>query len=196
MHRRHLSRRAAAHSGVLVAAALVLAALNGPLATHAKVGPPQGIRVLIEEAPPQCGSGFCYSPADADVGRGATVTWFNNTGAAHTVTRCTPAACGGQGPGDGADVLGDSGQFANGASWFFTFRSPGRYAYYCTVDGYKVMHGSVTVHDTGPQSTPTPAQPFGVPLPALPPLPYIPVPVPGVGAGHPSGSTPHALRAF
>ena len=175
---------------MLLAGVLVLSLFGGPHA-RAKVAPPQGTRVLIEETQPQCSAGFCYTPADANIAQGATVTWFNNTGETHTVTRCTPAACAGQGQGDGADAFGDSGPLANGASWFFTFRSPGRYAYYCTVYGYRVMHGSVQVQNTGPQPTATPAQPFGIPLPRFPSLPSLPVPVPGAGAGHTGGDGVH-----
>ncbi len=168
MHGRRRPRRVATGGGAAVLAVLLLLAIHGPLATGAKVTPTQGSRVLIEESPSGCSIGFCYTPADVDISDGATVTWFNNTASAHSVTRCTPAACAGQGPGDGPDGLGDSGPFANGASWFFTFRSPGHYAYYCSLYGYRVMHGSVTVHASGPRATPTPAQPFGIPLPGLP----------------------------
>jgi plastocyanin len=186
MYGRRLRRVAAASGGLTLLAVLVLSGMQRPLATRAYVSTP-GARVLIQEAPPDCSIGFCYSPADVSIAGGATVTWFNNTAAPHTVTRCTPAACDGSGPGDGRDGLTDSGPFGNGATYFFTFKTAGRYLYYCSQYGYKVMHGSVTVHETGPRSTPTPAQPFGVPLPAFPPLPYIPVPVPGVGAGAPHG---------
>ncbi len=184
MRRRRGHRAVLAAGGAGLLALLVLGAYGAP-PTRAYVSPPRGARVLIEEAPPQCSIGFCYTPADVDVASGATVTWFNNTATNHSVTRCTPAACSGGGPGDGPDAFADSGPLANGATYFFTYARPGRYAYYCSVYGYKVMHGSVTVHDTGPRATPTPAQPFGVPLPAFPPLPQIPVPVPGVGAGQP-----------
>jgi plastocyanin len=163
-------RKVAAGGGVALLAMLVLPVTQGPQSTRARVTPSQGARVLIEESPSGCSSGSCYAPADIDIRDGATVTWFNNTATAHTVTRCTPAACAGHGPGDGPDGLGDSGPFANGASWFFTFRTPGHYAYYCSLYGYGVMHGSVTVHSAGPPATPTPAQPFGIPLPGLPGL--------------------------
>ncbi|HEY2702393.1 MAG TPA: plastocyanin/azurin family copper-binding protein [Candidatus Dormibacteraeota bacterium] len=168
MHGRRRPRTAAAGGGAALLAVVLLAAVHAPLTTGAKVTPTQGGRVLVEESPSGCSAGFCYAPADIDIRDGATVTWFNNSAAAHTVTRCTPAACAGQGPGDGPDALGDSGPFANGASWFFTFRTPGRYVYYCSLHGYRVMHGSVTVHAAGPQATPTPAQPLGVPLPGTP----------------------------
>jgi plastocyanin len=168
MHGPRRPRKVAAGGGVALLAMLVLPAIHGPLTTGARVAPSQGARVLIEESPSGCTTRSCYAPADVDIRDGATLTWFNNTATAHTVTRCTPAACAGQGPGDGPDGLGDSGPFENGASWFFTFRTPGRYAYYCRLYGYAVMHGSVTVHNAGPRATPTPAQPFGIPLPPLP----------------------------
>jgi plastocyanin len=187
MRGRRLGSVAAAGGGTCLLALLPLTISPGPRSATADV-PPPGARVSIEEAPPECArAGFCYAPAAVRVGIDSTVTWFNNTDGPHTVTRCTRAACAGEGPGTGPDGLDDSGQLANGGSWFFTFRSPGTYLYYCTVDGYRVMHGSVTVADTGPRATPTPAQPLGVPLPALPPLPRVP--------GHGQGSAPgHGRR--
>ena len=172
MRRRRLGSVATVTGG----AALLAAVHLGTLPTTAASVPPPGARVSIEETPADCGrAGVCYAPADVAIGTGATVTWFNNTGTAHTITRCTPAACAGRGPGSGPDNLNDSGEVVNGATWFFTFRGPGTYLYYCTVDGYRAMHGSVTVTDTGPPATPTPAQVLGIPLPALPALPRTPV---------------------
>lgn len=196
MHGRRL-RIAAAGCGVLVLAGLAVAVTRQPLATGAKVAAPRGTRVVIEEAPPDCRVGFCYSPGGVSVVSGATVTWFNNTATTHTITRCTPAACDGSGPGDGSDTLSDSGPVVNGATYEYSFSRPGHYLYYCTHHGYRVMHGTVTVLDRGPESTPTPAQPFGVPLPQFPPLPAIPSSIPGVGAGqpHPDGAAHGVWRS-
>ena len=185
MHGHRLRRIAAAGGGAVLLTGLAAGAMRQPLATGAKVEAPRGTRVVIQEAPPDCSAGFCYSPGDVSITSDATVTWFNNTATTHTITRCTPAACDGSGPGDGSDTLSDSGPVANGATYFFTFTRPGRYLYHCTHHGYRVMHGSVTVYDSGPKSTPTPARPLGVPLPQLPPFPHLPVPLPGVGAGQP-----------
>jgi plastocyanin len=185
MRGRSRRRIAAAAGGMVLAALVALCCAQRPVATRAYVNPPQGARVLIEDTPPDCSIHNCYTPPEVSVVSGATVTWFNNTASTHTVTRCTPAACEGHGPGDGGDGLADSGAFGNGATYFFTFDSPGTYLYYCSVYGYRVMHGSVVVRESGPRSTPTPAQPFGIPLPRFPPFPTIPVQLPEVGAGHP-----------
>jgi plastocyanin len=187
MRRRRVGSVAGMAGGAALLAGLHLATSPGPLATTAASVAPPGARVSIEETASGCGrAGYCYAPAEVGVGIGGTVTWFNNTASPHTVTRCTPAACAGNGPGTGPDNLNDSGPVVNGATWFFTFRGPGTYLYYCSIDGYRAMHGVVTVRDTGPQATPTPAQPLGVPLPALPPLPPRPVHHAGAG-GRPSG---------
>ena len=185
MRGRRRRRMAAVAGGTVLAGLLVLCGAQRPVATRADVNPPPGARVLIEEAPPNSCIRYCYTPQDVSLGSGATVTWFNNTAAAHTVTRCTPAACDGHDGGDGRDGFSDSGAFGNGATYFFTFDSPGTYLYYCTVYGYRVMHGSVVVHASGPRSTPTPAQPLGIPRPQFPPLPNLPLGGAGAGAGHP-----------
>jgi hypothetical protein len=77
------------------------------------------------------------------------------------------------GPGDGSDTLSDSGPVANGAAYSFTFTRPGHHLSHCTRHGFRVMHGTVTVVDRGPRSAPTPARPFGIPLPQLPPSPNL-----------------------
>jgi plastocyanin len=197
MHGRRRRRIAGASGGALLLAAMLVAGMRQPLTIGAKVEEPRGTRVVIQDAQPDCTGGFCYSPGDVSIASGATVTWFNNTATPHTVTRCTAPACGGNGPGDGSDTLGDSGPVANGATYSFTFTRPGRYVYYCSRYGYRVMHGVVTVVDRGPRSAPTPAQPFGIPLPHLPPFPDIPVPLRGVGAGqpHPDGGA-HGVWRF
>jgi plastocyanin len=194
MRRRRLGSVAGVAGGAALLATLHLTTLPGPLPTTAAYVPPPGARVSMEETAPDCGrTGVCYTPAEVGVGTGGTVTWFNNTGSPHTVTRCRPATCSGNGPGSGPDNLNDSGEVVNGATWFFTFRGAGTYLYYCTVDGYRAMHGWVIVRDTGPQATPTPAQPLGVPLPALPPLPGSPLHH-AVGAGRPPGAAAARTR--
>ena len=188
-------RIAAASGGAVLLGVLVVAAVRQPLTTGAKVEEPRGARVVIQESQPDCTAAFCYSPGDVSVSAGANVRWFNNSATAHTITRCTPAACDGNGPGDGTDTLSDSGPIANGATYDYTFTRPGHYLYYCTRYGYRVMHGTVSVVDGGPRSAPTPAQPFGVPLPQFPPFPNVPVPLPGVGAGQPQpDGTAHPTR--
>lgn len=170
-------RVAAAAGGAAVLLAGLVVALTRPVPTGAKVEEPRETRVVIQEAQPDCNVGSCYSPGDVSIVTGATVRWFNNTPAPHTITRCSAAACDGNGPGDGSDTLGDSGPVANGATFDFTFTRPGRYLYYCTRQGFREMHGWVTVVDRGPRSAPTPAQPFGVPLPQFPHIPKLPVPL-------------------
>jgi copper binding plastocyanin/azurin family protein len=78
---------------------------------------------------------------------GDRVTWVNKSGAAHTVTRCTPATCNGASGGTGTDPSFTSGDVgaASGASFTQTFSRPGTYVYYCKLHGYALMHGTITV---------------------------------------------------
>jgi hypothetical protein len=110
---------------------------------------------------------------------GDRVTWVNKSGAAHTVTRCTPAACNGASGGTGTDTSFTSGDVgaASGASFTHTFSQPGTYVYYCTIHGYALMHGTITVTaavattTTAPAATASPttllSAPTTVPSPRL-----------------------------
>jgi hypothetical protein len=84
------------------------------------------------------------------------VTWTNQSGAFHTATRCTPAACAGVDGGTGTDSGFTSGNIAvaNGSTFSHTFHGAGTYTYYCEVHGYDVMHGALTV-----QAAPAPTAP-------------------------------------
>ncbi len=123
---------------VLVAAGLALwmTALPAPASTD----------VLMLSAGCPGGSPFCFSPATATDSTDGTVTWRNMSDANHTVSRCRTSVCpvgGGSGKDSG---FGDSGNIAaNGGTFSHQFTSPGTYNYYCSVHGYDVMHGSVTV---------------------------------------------------
>jgi plastocyanin len=110
-----------------------------------------------------CGPGpyyFCYSPPTLTVSSGDRVTWTNNsiTPLGHTITRCTPAACGGVSGGTGTDSWPDSGTIRQGQTYSHAFTGAGTYVYYCTIHGYAQMHGTITV--AGPSATPGPAVPI------------------------------------
>ncbi len=100
---------------------------------------------------------FCYTPQTLTVSPGDRVTWTNNslTPIGHTVTRCTPSACGGVGGGNGTDRWPDSGTFHQGQTYSHTFTGPGSYVYYCTIHGYAQMHGTITVSGSAPPPPPS-----------------------------------------
>src|SRR5689334_8334 len=107
-----------------------------------------------------CGGAlFCYSPANITVPDGGTVTWTNTTGVAHTVTRCTSAVCSGTGGGSGTDAGFTNGAIgaSSGATFSHTFHGAGSYNYYCSIHGFGVMHGTVTVVVATPATTATTA---------------------------------------
>jgi plastocyanin len=91
-----------------------------------------------------CTSLFCFQPPKPSVVSGTKVVWKNVSGAVHTVTPCTVAACG-VGPGTGTDTGFGSGAIAPGTKYKFTFSGKGTYVYYCQIHGYAVMHGTVVV---------------------------------------------------
>lgn len=62
---------------------------------------------------------FAFSPATITVKAGATVTWTNKDEDAHTVTANGKAF--------------SSPTLSNGQAFSFTFRTPGRYPYLCTI---------------------------------------------------------------
>ena len=96
---------------------------------------------------PSCGSSmFCYNPSALTVTAGDSVTWVNNSSAPHTVTRCDPSACSGNGPGSGGQSGPSSPTInASGGTFTFTFTGLGTYTYYCAIHGYAMMHGTITV---------------------------------------------------
>lgn len=74
-------------------------------------------------------SGFSFNPSDITVSAGTKVTWINDDPVAHTVTF--------------DDGTFDAGQFPHGDSRSYTFTTPGKYTYHCTI--HPSMKGSVTV---------------------------------------------------
>lgn len=70
-----------------------------------------------------------YTPQQLSVDVGATVTWINKDGVAHTVTS--------------AEGLFDSGNISAGGTYEYTFDSTGTYNYGCTI--HPGMSGSITV---------------------------------------------------
>jgi plastocyanin len=88
---------------------------------------------------------FCYQPAALTVQHGTRVVWKNNTGAPHTVNRCTVAVCGVSG-GTGTDTNFGSPTINSGQTYAFTFHGTGTYRYYCKIHGYGAMHGTITVN--------------------------------------------------
>jgi plastocyanin len=92
------------------------------------------------------GQPFCFTPATVTITTGATVTWSNESGETHTVTRCDPAACNGESGGNGTDATFTSGTVPDPTGSFsHRFTAPGTYNYYCAVHGFPTMHGTVIV---------------------------------------------------
>jgi LPXTG-motif cell wall-anchored protein len=104
---------------------------------------------------------FCFSPADLTIPAGASVTFTNKSGTDHTVARCTPAACNGVSGGTGTDTTFSNSTVAVpvGVSFDHTFANPGTYVYYCTIHGYAIMHGTITVTAATTTTTATAAAP-------------------------------------
>ncbi|WP_329056157.1 cupredoxin family copper-binding protein [Amycolatopsis sp. NBC_01488] len=91
-------------------------------------------------------AGYAFSPAALTVHVGDTVTWTQHDQAPHDATTTS------------APVSFRSPQLSQGQSWSYTFRTPGTYAYYCSV--HPDMRASVTVlpaATTAPQPKPTQA---------------------------------------
>jgi plastocyanin len=74
-------------------------------------------------------AGRAFNPATLEIAVGDTVTWINNDDTEHTATAF-----------DGAF---DSGQLTEGASFSFTFDTPGQFAYRCLF--HSEMQGTIVV---------------------------------------------------
>jgi hypothetical protein len=95
------------------------------------------------------------------IAAGGTVTFTNPTALDHTVKRCTPARCVGNGGGTGVDADFSAGTFAlpPDAGVDLTFSQPGTYVYFCSLHGYALMHGTITVTAAAPATTAPPSPP-------------------------------------
>jgi plastocyanin len=131
-----------------------VAATSTTVAPIARARAGSAATVTIATSGANC-SIFCFSPAQLTIAAGATVTFANPTGADHTVRRCTPAACNGASGGTGVDPSFSSATLAlpTDASFSYTFSQPGTYVYYCTLHGYGLMHGTITVTAAAPTTT-------------------------------------------
>jgi plastocyanin len=104
--------------------------MGGPGAAAAMASPAAG----TPEAATSGGSSvsiadFTFTPASREVPAGTTVTWMNSDWTPHTVTA--------------DDGSFDSGRIDPGASFQWTFDTPGTYAYHCAF--HPLMMGAVTV---------------------------------------------------
>ena len=118
-------------------------AVSGVLVTEGLAATAKQVKVVPSGG--TCTSLFCFRPKTVKVLHGNAVTWTNTTGATHTLTRCTAAACQGHGGGTGTQSgFGDS-NLAPSGKYTFTFTKTGTYLYYCAIHGYAVMHGTVKV---------------------------------------------------
>ena len=95
---------------------------------------------------------FAFSPPMLTITAGDTVTWTNEDPVIHTATSATGAF--------------DSGDLAQGASFSFTFTTPGTYAYVCTP--HPDMTGQIVVQAAAPAVTPRPAAETSLTLPCRP----------------------------
>jgi plastocyanin/predicted DNA-binding antitoxin AbrB/MazE fold protein len=83
-----------------------------------------------QSAPAVTISNYAFSPAVIQVAAGTTVVWTNQDAVAHTVTS-----------DDGTSF--SSSTIANGATFSYTFNTPGTFTYHCSI--HPMMTGTVTV---------------------------------------------------
>jgi len=94
------------------------------------------VTIPNEASQPSCAeSGSCFLPSEVTIGVGESVTWHNDSTAAHTVTSGNPE--------DGPDGVFDSSLFLGGDTFSHTFTESGQYQYYCQIHPW--MTGTVIV---------------------------------------------------
>ena len=103
------------------------------------------------------GPQFCFTPATLTITDGDTVTWSDESGTEHVVTRCDPADCNGASGGSGTDSGFSAGDVPANGSYSHTFHGAGTYTYFCAIHGYAAMHGEIVVTAATPASTATTA---------------------------------------
>jgi len=163
-----MRRFVAATAVALAGATLALV----PATAARAAAPPAGDPVVTIST--GCGGPqFCFTPATLTITDGDTVTWSDESGTEHVVTRCDPADCIGASGGTGTDSWFSAGDVPANGSYSFTFHGAGTYAYFCAIHGYAAMHGEIVVTAATPASTATTAAP----------------PTTGLGAGTTVGTT-------
>jgi plastocyanin len=103
---------------------------TAPAPTNTPSGPQAAVSITTSGG--AYGSSFGFSPSSLSIKAGTTVTWTDKTGAPHTVTSDA---------GDPASFNGSLG--GNGATYSFTFTTPGTYNYHCSIHPY--MTATITV---------------------------------------------------
>ncbi len=94
------------------------------------------VTIPNEASEPSCAeSGTCFLPGEVTIGVGESVTWHNDSFAAHTVTSGNPE--------DGPDGLFDSSLLLGGNTFSHTFTEAGEYEYFCSIHPW--MTGTVIV---------------------------------------------------
>jgi len=124
--------------------AVSLVALGGVAFAATSRATPLTKTVTIAQTKCAGGNLYCYKPGPLTVKRGTKVVWKNVSATAHTVTRCSVAACGVNG-GTGKQTGFHSKTINPGKTYAFIFRKPGTYRYDCIFHGYAAMHGTITV---------------------------------------------------
>ncbi|MFE7530516.1 cupredoxin family copper-binding protein [Kitasatospora sp. NPDC057542] len=123
----------------VVAAGLGALGAGGPVAAQSHgVAAPSVSQTVLTAVPKAPAAGaqqvtianYAFSPGTLTVSTGTTVTWTNNDTDTHTVTS------------SGSGPLA-SGMLGQGASYSYTFTTPGTYAYICSIHPF--MHGTVVV---------------------------------------------------
>jgi plastocyanin len=139
------ARRAGA--ALLVAAALVAGCGDGggSADTTPETLPPVDVRGQ-DQVIVQAKDNF-FDPAAIIVDAGTQVTWVNDGSVAHNVRKSADAL------DFGAPFGVDTGAFAPGARYTFTFAEPGSFTYTCTI--HTLMDGQVTVEERAPSPSTT-----------------------------------------
>src|SRR6476469_1388264 len=134
--RRHLS-------AIIVSASFVVAVSGIGVGAAGAAVPRTSVKILSgTDCTPA--SMYCFKQSAKTIVTGTKIVWKNLTAAPHTVTRCTAVACSGDSGGTGTDT-GFGGSVPVGGKYKFIFHGTGTYSYYCSIHGYAVMHGTVTV---------------------------------------------------
>ncbi|MET9210880.1 MULTISPECIES: cupredoxin domain-containing protein [unclassified Nocardia] len=136
---RHRAASTRVVAGFVVAAALLIAGCSGDSGdaastTTRKPRPVTTTTSQTEHKPTNLTvdvSGMKYSPADATIKVGETVTWKFSDKAPHNV----------QGIGDKA--MGINSPIIDKGEWSYTFTQPGTYRYLCSL--HPDMRGTITV---------------------------------------------------
>ena len=124
------------HQAILIGVLAACIAMCGCTGYGTQSGPPATTQTQVPGATTVMIQDFAFSPASITVTKGTTVAWVNQDAANHQIINDAQGSI-------TQGALFSSNALQKGASYSFTFDTPGTYPYHCAI--HPTMKATVTV---------------------------------------------------